>query len=172
MRYFGGKVGLLDALFDDAWKHLNVRVDRAVAATDDSREALLNGMQAIVTALGRDPDLATLVMFEGRRIRGDEPRVRLSRGFLRFAETVRRLVRQAQAIRTIDAAFDANALTSSLLGATESMIRDRLLAKGSGSRGFAERDIRRTLVAMLDGFERGRGGQRSPRQAPSTSRHR
>ena len=161
MRYFGGKAGLLEALFDDAWKHLNARVERAVAATNDSLDALLNGLQAIVTALGRDQDLATLFMFEGRRMRGDEPRVRLSRGFVHFAETIRGLVRQAQASRAIDPALDANAVTSSILGATESMIRDRLLAKGGSSRGFAEREIRRTLTAMLDGFASAHGGRRA-----------
>jgi AcrR family transcriptional regulator len=171
MRYFGGKVGLLEALFEDAWKHLNARVDRAVAVTSDSRDALLSGLQAIVTALGRDQDLATLFMFEGRRVRGDEPRVRLSRGFLHFAETVRRLVRQAQSTRAIDPALDANAVTSSILGATESMIRDRLLAKSGGSRGFAEREIRRTLTAMLDGFARVRG-PRPTRVASSKRSHR
>ena len=29
MRYFGGKVGLLEALFDEAWADLNRRVNRA-----------------------------------------------------------------------------------------------------------------------------------------------
>ena len=167
MRYFGGKVGLLDALFDEAWKQLNLRVERAVAATSDSRNALLNGLQAIVSALARDANLATLFLFEGRRVRGEEPRVRLSRGFVHFSETIRGLVRQAQSIRTIDPTLDANAVTSSVIGATEAMIRDRLLAKTSTSRGFAEREIRRTLSAMLDGFGGARARQRANRAAAS-----
>jgi AcrR family transcriptional regulator len=167
MRYFGGKVGLLEALFEEAWKHLNARVDRAVAAASDSRTALLSALQAVVIALGRDQDLATLFMFEGRRVRGDEPRVRLSRGFMHFAETVRGLVRHAQSTRAIDAALDANAVTSSILGATEAMIRDRLLAKRGGGRGFAEREIRRTLTAMLNGFASARGARRGRVAAPN-----
>jgi AcrR family transcriptional regulator len=170
MRYFGGKVGLLEALFEDAWAHLNARVGRATAATDDSRDALLNGIQAVVSALARDPDLAALFMFEGRRMRGDEPRVRLSRGFVQFSDTMRRLVRRSQVNREIDPALDVNAITSAMLGAAEAMIRDRLLARGGGGRSFAEREIRRTLEAMLQGF--GRIGQRrgTRRSKPASRR--
>ena len=160
MRYFGGKVGLLEALFDEAWKHLNARAARVVDASLTPRDAILDGLQAVVTGLGRDRDLAMLFMFEGRRVRGEGSRVRLSRGFVHFAETIRTLVRQAQGNRTIDQNLDVNAVTWSILGATEAMIRERLVAKGG--RAFAEREIRRTLEAMLDGFAG--GGSRTPRR--------
>jgi AcrR family transcriptional regulator len=152
MRYFGGKVGLLEALFEDAWTHLNARVMRAVKAIDDSQEGLLVAIQTLVSALSRDPDLATLAMFEGRRMRGEEARVRVSRGYAHFTETIRGFIRKAQNDRELDPALDPNALTSAILGATESMIRDRLLAKSGGARGFAEREIRHTLQAMLRGM--------------------
>ena len=70
MRYFGGKVGLLEALFDDAWSHLNARVERALRVGDGHRESLLEAIQTVVGVLARDPNLATLLMFEGRRLRG------------------------------------------------------------------------------------------------------
>ncbi len=84
MRYFGGKVGLLDALFNDAWGHVNDRVRRAVAGAADSRDAILAVLQTMTSAFARDPDLATLLLFEGRRLRGDEPRIRVSEGFARL----------------------------------------------------------------------------------------
>jgi AcrR family transcriptional regulator len=152
MRYFGGKVGLLEALFEEAWTRLNSRVARAMAASEDTRTQLLAAVQTIVSTLSRDPDLATLAMFEGRRIRGDESRVRVSRGYAHFADTIRTLIRRAQTEREIDSTLDANAVTSAVLGAMESMIRDRLLAKVGSARGFAEREIRRTLEAMLNGM--------------------
>lgn len=169
MRYFGGKVGLLDALFEDAWKHLNARVAR-VQSTSDSREALLDSIQVLISALARDPDLATLFLFEGRRLRGDKPRIKLPRGFLQFADTVRGLVKRAQAARAISPSLDANAITSAVLGASEAMIRDRLLAKSGAGRGFAERDIRRTLDAMLKGFGPGSGARRSSARRPAVKR--
>ena len=161
MRYFGGKVGLLEALFDDAWAHLNARVAKAVKGAQGNRESVLQAVEAVVSALSRDQDLATLFMFEGRRMRGDEPRIRLSRGFLTFTETVRGFIRNAQSTHEIDPTLDASALTSAILGATEAMIRERLLAKTGGGRAFAEREIRHTLEAMF----RGLAGTASTRSA-------
>src|SRR5918994_142845 len=152
MRYFGGKVGLLQALFDAAWTDLNERVRRVVETTGTSREMILTVLQTVTNALARDPDLAALFLFEGRRLRTGDPRVQLSPGLLSFSEMLRGLVRKGQAAREIDRSLDATAITSSIVGATEAMIRDRLLAKVSGSRGFAEREIQRTLDAMLRGF--------------------
>jgi AcrR family transcriptional regulator len=152
MRYFGGKVGLLEALFDDAWDHLNARVERALKKGGGDRESLLDAIQTVVGVLARDPNLATLLMFEGRRLRGDEPRMRLSRGFTKFAESIRQLVENAQVAGEIDPAFDDSAVTSAILGAAESLMRDRLVAKSIGRRVFAEREIRRTLSGMLDGL--------------------
>ena len=152
MRYFGGKVGLLDALFENAWTHLNARVARATRGVDDARQALLDGLHAVVSTLARDPDLAVLLMLEGRR-RRDGPRVRLPRGFAHFFDTILGFVKESQNRGEIDPALDSNAVTSALLGATESMIRDRLLARSGAGRGFAEREIGRTLESMLRGLQ-------------------
>ena len=158
MRYFGGKVGLLDALFEEAWTDLNGRVNEAVEAAGSSRDAIVEAFQTIIVALARDPDLSTLFLFEGRRLRGDEPRVRLSEGSQQFTEMVRGLVRKAQSTRDLDPNLDAAAITSALIGASEGMIRDRALARVGGGRGFAEREIRRTIEAMLAGFS-GKGAK-------------
>jgi AcrR family transcriptional regulator len=161
MRYFGGKVGLLEALFEDAWQHLNTRVERALRTSTGHREPLLDAIQAVVSVLARDSDLATLLLFEGRRLRGDKPRPRIARGFVTFSDTIRRLVRQAQTAGDIDPALDTSAVTSALLGAAESLIRDRLVAKSGGGRGFAEREIRRTLDSMLGGWHHSAGASRT-----------
>jgi AcrR family transcriptional regulator len=153
MRYFGGKVGLLEALLDDAWNHLNARVERALQNAGGHRDSLLDAFQTMVAVLARDSDLATLFMFEGRRMRGDKPRVRLSPGFVAFSDTIHGLVRKAQTTREISQGFDTSAVTSALLGAVEAMIRDRLIAKSRAGRGFAEREIRRTLEGLLQGLQ-------------------
>jgi AcrR family transcriptional regulator len=165
MRYFGGKVGLLDALFDEAWAELNSRVKTAIESAATERDAILEALQTIAVSLARDPDLATLFLFEGRRLRGEEPRVRVSDGFQAFSETARGLVRKAQAARELDSRLDAAAITSALVGAAEGMIRDRALARVGGGRGFAEREVRRTIEAMLTGF-----GARTARPKPSRAR--
>jgi AcrR family transcriptional regulator len=152
MRYFGGKLGLLDALFNDAWTEINERVRKVAARAPGSREAIVDVLQLMVGTLARDPDLATLFLFEGRRIRGEQPRVRLPAGMHAFADVVKGLTRKAQTDRELDAKLDAGAIASALIGACEAMIRDRVLARVAGNRGFPEREIKRTLAAMLSGF--------------------
>ena len=163
MRYFGGKVGLLQALFDAAWIDLNARVKRATEAAPSNRDSILSALQTVSGVLARDPDLATLFLFEGRRLRGPRPRVHVSKGSIAFAELLKGGVRKAQTAREINPALDAGAITSSLIGAAEALIRDRLFSRSVGSRGFAEREFRRTLEAMLDGFAPGNARPRRPR---------
>lgn len=153
MRYFGGKVGLLQALFDAAWVDLNARTRRTLQVETSSREAILNLLQTITSAFARDSDLATLFLFEARRVRSGGTEVQISEGFVAFSETVRGVVRKGQQQREIDRSLDSAAITASILGAAEAMIRERLLARSSGGRAFAEREVGRTLDAMLAGFE-------------------
>jgi AcrR family transcriptional regulator len=160
MRYFGGKVGLLDALFHDAWAELNQKVRETAAAAPTPRHALLDLLIMFAASLGRDADLAALFLFEGRRMRGDTPRVRVAEGFHGLADLARTLVRKGQASREIDHRLDPAAVTSALLGACEAMVRDRVLARSARGRVFAEREIRRTLEAMLAGM----AGSRPPSQ--------
>ena len=152
MRYFGGKAGLLEALFDDAWEQLNARVAKTISAETHRQDALLAAFEVVVSGLARDADLATLFLFEGRRLRGDKPRGSLSRGSRRFIETIRGLVKGAQATRDLDPTLDAGAVTAALLGATEAMMRERLMANTASRRAFAQREIRVTLERMLKGF--------------------
>ena len=151
-RYFGGKSGLLETIFDEAWKPLNRVVLPKVASATDAREALLEVISTIVGALSDDEELAFLFVFEGRRVRGSEG-VLLSKGFLEFIELFRHIIERGQKDGSISAEFNAAALASALLGAGESMIRDRLLARRMGKPNpYSEREIRRVLVLLLDGL--------------------
>jgi len=152
MRYFGSKIGLLEALFDEAWTDLNTRLKRVLETARTTREAILAVVETVANTLAKDPDLATLLLFESRRLRGEEPRVRLSTGFVAFTDLARSLVRRGQTQREIDSSLDTGAVTSAIIGATEALIRDRLLARAGGGRSFAEREIHRTLDAMMSGF--------------------
>jgi AcrR family transcriptional regulator len=161
MRYFGGKVGLLQALFDAAWVDLNARARRAFERERASHESILTLLQIITSAFARDPDLATLFLFEARRVRSGKG-VQLSKGFVTFTEMVKGVVRKGQQEREIDQTLDAAAVTASIFGAVEAMTRERLLARSSGGRAFADREVGRTVDAMLAGFA---PGARRPRRS-------
>ena len=73
IRYFGGKAGLLEAIFNDSWSGLNLRVAPVLDGAQHGREGILRLLTMMVRALSQDLDIAFLFLFEGRRIRGHSP---------------------------------------------------------------------------------------------------
>lgn len=159
VRYFDGKAGLLEAIFNESWKPLNDQVQTLVSNAPHAREALLSVLSAVTKALVTDPELAFLFLFEGRRLRGADHEISLSRGYLQFAELVRALMRRGQQDGSFSPEFNATAVAAALIGSAEGMIRERLLAERSGkARPFSEKEIRRVFEAMLEGL----GGASEP----------
>ena len=153
VRYFEGKSGLLEAIFNESWKPLNQRVQTLIASAAHGRDAVLGVLSTIINGFGNDPELAFIFLFEGRRVRGGGHEVILSKGFLQFTELVRRLVARGQKDGSFSGDFDEVAVTSALMGAAEGMIRDRLIAARSGKANpFSEREIRRVFAAVLEGL--------------------
>lgn len=152
-RYFGGKSGLLEAIFDESWKPLNRLVLSKVASAPNAHQALLSVISTIVNGFGNDHELAFIFMFEGRRLRGSDHAVMLSKGFLEFIDLFRRLVERGQKDGSFSSDFSAAALASALMGAGEAMMRDRLIAmRLEKPSPFSEREIRRVLGLLLDGL--------------------
>jgi AcrR family transcriptional regulator len=154
MRYFGGKVGLLDAVFDAAWAELNRRIERASVEGETPAEELLRVIEIVTAALARDGDLATLFLFESRRIRGGDATVRLSSGFTAFNDRVKAIIRQGVAAGTFRAGLEPAAVAAAVLGAAEALARERWLLRRRRGRAYGEREMRRTLEAMVAGFTR------------------
>ena len=153
VRYFGGKAGLLEAIFDHAWLPLNARVHDLLADATSGRAAVDAVLAAVLATLERDDDLTAVLLFEGRRIRGGDSEVRLSAGFLQFTDVIVRLVKRGQRDGSFAAGFDAAALSAALIGAAEAMVRERLMMKRAGvDRPFSDKQVRRVFIAMLDGF--------------------
>ena len=153
VRYFGSKAGLLEAIFEEAWRPLISRVHDLLADAASGRTAVLAVMTAVLSALERDDELATLFLFEGRRIRGNEGRVKLSSGWLEFSDVIVRLIKRGQKDGSFDGTFDAGAVAAALIGGTEAMVRERMLARQQGAnRTFSDRQVQRIFAAMLDGF--------------------
>ncbi|MCA1581419.1 MAG: TetR/AcrR family transcriptional regulator [Acidobacteria bacterium] len=159
VRYFDGKAGLLEAIFNESWKPLNDQIQTLVGNAAHAREALLSVLSVVTKALVTDPELAFLFLFEGRRLRGADHEISLSQGYLQFAELLRALMRRGQQDGSFSPEFSATAVAAALIGSAEGMIRERLLAERSGkARPFSEKEIRRVFEAMLEGI----GGAREP----------
>ncbi len=151
MRYFGGKAGLLEEVFNFGWKSVNEAIRPAVASAPSARKAIEGLLSGILAALAADAELAFLFLFEGRRLRGPGPQVALSRGFREFSELLRQLISRGKAEGAFGASVNEFAAASALEGAAEGMIRDRLIETRSGrTPPFSDREIRETIGVILD----------------------
>jgi len=149
VRYFEGKAGLLDAIFNESWKSINEKVEQ-IESNSSGREAVLEILSLLIEGLATDQELARLFLFEERRMRGSQDVV-ISNGFSRFAHLLRQVIQRGQKDGTFRHEFDEAALASALMGAAEGMIRERITAERAG-RGtpFSESEIRNVFTAMVE----------------------
>lgn len=152
VRYFGSKAGLLDAIFEEAWMPLNARVHDLLADAGSGRAAVGGVLAAVLSAFERDDQLATIFLFEGRRIRGGESEIRLSSGFLEFNDIIHRLIKRGQKDGSFSTSFDSGALAAALMGAAEAMVRERVLARRAKTKTYSDKQVLRIFETMLDGF--------------------
>jgi AcrR family transcriptional regulator len=153
IRYFGSKAGLLETIFDEHWRPVNIRIHDVLTDAADGRSAVTAVLETMLTVFERDEDLATIFLFEGRRIRGDSHHVKLSSGFVEFSDVVHRLIKRGQKDGTFDKAFDSAAIAAALMGAAESMIRERVLARRAGTaRPFSDKQVQKIFSAILGAF--------------------
>lgn len=151
VRYFGSKGGLLEALFDVAWSGLQQQVLTATAAAPTARDALLEILGIMIDNFTRDEDLAYLMLFEGRRIRGPEHEVFISKGFRQFNQLLQQVIRRGQADKSLGTKVSVPALTSALLGAAEGMMRDQLTARRAGEEApFGYEEVRVVFATLLE----------------------
>jgi AcrR family transcriptional regulator len=155
VRYYRTKAGLLEAIFNESWATLNQDIQSVVVAAADAREALAGVLECVTGAFGKDPELAYLLLFEGRRIRGGTYEILLSKGFVDFENLLLVLIRRGKKDGTFRTDLNETAMSSALLGATEAMIRDRLIAQRAAKESpFTDAQIRAIFFALLSGLGR------------------
>lgn len=153
IRYFGGKSGLLEAIFNEAWMSLNDTVREHVEQAQHGRDAILRILGLMIAAFGRDHDIAFLFLFEGRRLRGGTHEVLLSKGFMQFIEVVYRMIVKGQQDGSFRSDVDAKVLCSAMLGTAEGMIRDRVMAeRAKEETPLTDEAIQKTFAAMVNGL--------------------
>jgi len=153
IRYFAGKAGLLEAIFNDAWAGLNELVQPHIAGAKHGRDAIVQLLSLMIRVLERDHDIAFLFLFESRRIRGSSQEVLLSRGFAEFNRMVGEMIERGRNDGSFRTDVRPEALGSAMLGVAEGLLRDRVLAERmKRPMPFDEDDIVRTFTAMVDGL--------------------
>lgn len=154
IRYFEGKAGLLEAIFNDSWAALNEGVEQSIADAKDGREALLRLLTLMFKVFNRDHDIAFLFLFEGRRMRGNTPEVHLSKGFAQFLNAMIGQIERGCEDGSFRKDIDARVLGSAMLGSAEGMVRDRIMSERSGetTHPFTDENVYKAFQAVVNGL--------------------
>ena len=154
IRYFGGKAGLLEAIFNESWSSLNAALGPALEGAEHGRESILRLLTLMIRALSADADIAFLFLFEGRRMRGNVPEVHLSTGFGEFLKVVNEQIERGREDGSFRTDIPPEVLASAMLGAAEGMIRDRVMRERNhqADHSFSDEHIFATFTAMVNGL--------------------
>jgi len=154
IRYFGGKAGLLEAIFNDSWTSLHSLVGPALEGAPHGREGILRLLTLMTRALSQDEDIAFLFLFEGRRMRGNVPAVQLSKGFMEFMKVIDAQIDRGREDGSFRTDVPTQVLCSAMLGAAEGMIRDRVLSERNHEMDhpFSDEMVFATFTAMVEGL--------------------
>lgn len=153
VRYYKSKAGLLEAIFNHGWQSLNHQIQSIIGEATNAHEALLGVMASMTGAFASDHNLAFLLLFEGRRVRGGTDEIVLSDGFLEFSTLLSKLISRGKRDGTFPSHYNEVAVATAIMGSAEAMIRERLIAERSGKPDpFTDEQIAAVFSAMLDGL--------------------
>ncbi len=151
IKHFGGKAGLLDAIFVDGWNSLTVFMQQNLPPTVSPIERLRTIPRLMFESLQRDQELRQLLLLEGRRIRKEGRLVTLTDGFLGFVKLVDNTLEEMRNAGQLRSDLNSQAIRSALIGLTEGALRDQLLSERAGNPSeFTQENIGSLVDALVD----------------------
>lgn len=131
VKHFGGKLGLLEAVYNEGWNAVVARVDEALAYASAPEGKLGTLVHIVVTELERDREFKLVYLMEGRRLRKHEAAMagESFHGLVRRTDAVLEELKSAGRLRP---GLHPQAVRSAVIGMLEGLLRDRVLAESSG----------------------------------------
>jgi len=149
MKHFGSKQGLLAAIFDRGWAGVIERVQTLHRGASASGR-LLALLEAMIDEVEGDLELKELVALEARRVRKDNRDVLMSRGYQQFAELLHTTLSEMRNQGQLRADLNLDAVRSAVMGMTEAMLRDQVVAKRSECHAdYNSADLRKVLEVLI-----------------------
>ena len=152
IKHFSHKEGLLEAIFEDGWRHIGEAFGALeyIPAPSSKLQALVG---LILTKLEEDEQLKRLFLLEGRRIRKEGHMVLMTEGFLRLVKTADRLLKEMRDLGQLRSDLHIEGIRSALIGMMEGLLRDRMLASSIAySASYNGEDIRKLFLHVLNSF--------------------
>lgn len=151
IKHFGGKAGLLDAIFVDGWTTLTAWLQQQLTPVSSPIDRLRAIPRLMFEALERDPELRQLLLLEGRRIRKEGRLATLTDGFLGFVKLIDGTLDAMREAGQLRPDLNPQAIRSALIGLTEGVLRDHLLAERAGHPAeFTPENIETLVDALVE----------------------
>jgi AcrR family transcriptional regulator len=152
MKHFGSKEGLLEAIFEQGWRHMGQALGE-VERLHEPKPKLRALLDAMLRSLETDPELKELMLLEGRRIRREGNMVMMTSGFLHFVAIIDGVLDAMRAAGQLREGVHPQAMRSALIGIIEGLLRDEVLARRVGyAAAFGPQDISNTFDLALGCF--------------------
>jgi AcrR family transcriptional regulator len=152
MKHFGSKQGLLVAIFDRGWVRMNERIQMIPQGSPADR--LLAVLEAITVELENDPELKVLSALEARRVSKDSNVVLLSRGALQYRKILDRILEDMRNEGQIRADVNLDAVRAAVVGMTEGLWRDQVVADRSELPAhYTFDDVHKVLELLIGAFQ-------------------
>jgi AcrR family transcriptional regulator len=152
IKHYGHKEGLLEAIFEDGWRHIG----EAFGALDylPSPSSKLQALVGLILAkLEEDEQLKLLFLLEGRRIRKEGRMVLMTRGFVQLVKIADRLLKEMRDLGQLRSDLHIEGIRSALIGMLEGLLRDCMLAdRLAYPASFSGEDIRKLFLHVLNSF--------------------
>ena len=152
VKHFGTKEGLLEAIFEDGWRHIG-QAFGAIEYLPSPSSKLQALVGLILTKLEEDEKLKLLFLLEGRRVRREGRMILMTQGFLLLVKTADRLLKEMRDLGQLRSDLHLEGIRSALIGMLEGLLRDRMLAtRIPYSASYSAEDIRRLFLHVLNSF--------------------
>jgi AcrR family transcriptional regulator len=140
IKHFGGKEGILIAIFEQGWQRIAPQFV-ATSVIREPREKLRVAFELMIQALEADPQLAELMLLEGRRVRRGRDDVLITDGYRRFVALIEQILKELcveNGIREVK----PRVLASGLIGLFEGLLRDRMVQQRTKQPGWSVDEIK------------------------------
>jgi AcrR family transcriptional regulator len=151
VKHFGGKEGLLKAIFEDGWRNM-ASMFLTLDLVADPKERLRLLLELFLRVFEKDPVLKELMMLEGRRIRKEDHGVMTTEGYARFVEMVENVVASIEAKGQLRKGLSPPLVRSALVSMLEGMLREQVLASRNAASAahLSPENIRQIFNVVLE----------------------
>ncbi|MBV8206207.1 MAG: TetR/AcrR family transcriptional regulator [Acidobacteria bacterium] len=150
VKHFGGKEGLLEAIFDDGWDRLSAQFP-AIDAIPNNRQKLGMILELFLRAFEQDPLLKELMLLESRRMRKASPDVMLTRGYQGFLARIDAILQDMSKQGELKPGLTPVAVRSAVIGMMEGMLREQLLFQRHQGSEPLDREMIRKVFTLIFG---------------------